>query len=190
VILPPGDVLRQELPPGPVTPIVFSFREHRRLADLIDTGASVAFDLDGTGRPRNWSWVRPDTALLVWDPSGAGRITSGRQLFGSVTWWLLPGDGYRAMDLLDDDRDGELTGQELRGLAAWFDRNTNGRSEPGEVTPLDKLGVAGLKTTAMSRDGDSPMHRRGLRLSDGRTLPTYDWLARPARPTPSDPHSP
>lgn len=171
----------QALPMGPITPIVFSFAEHDSLSDLIDTDASVAFDLDGTGRAQRWAWVKPTTALLVWDPAGRGRITSGRQLFGSVTWWILPGDGYRAMDLLDDDRDGELAGAELRGLAAWFDHDGDGLSDPGEVTVLSDLGVAGLAVEATSRDGEALMHPAGLRMKDGRTLPTYDWIAQPAQ---------
>ena len=45
-------------------------------------------------------------------------------MFGSVTWWLFFSDGYRALDTLDDNRDGRLTGSELSGIAVWFDRNT------------------------------------------------------------------
>lgn len=168
------------LPRGPITPIVFSLEPHDRLADLIDAQAAVTFDLDGAGRDQRWQWVKPNTALLVWDPLGTGQITCGRQLFGSVTWWLMPGDGYRAMDLLDDNRDGELTDDELRGLSAWFDRNGNGVSDNGEVRRLDELGITGLAVKATARDGDAPMHPAGLRLNDGATRPTYDWIAQPA----------
>ena len=169
-----------DLPMGPITPIVFALEAHDGLAALLDGDATVAFDLDGTGRPQRWTWVKPDTGILVWDPLDRRQITSGRQLFGSVTWWLLPGDGYRAMDLLDDDRDGELAGAELRGLAVWFDRDQDGISDKSEVTPIAELPIAGLSVRPMSRDGDSPMHPAGLRLIDGRSLPTYDWLAEPA----------
>lgn len=170
----------KELPRGPITPIVFSLQPHKQLSDLIDDRSAVSFDLIGAGRAEKWQWVKPGTALLVWDPAGAGRITSGRQLFGSVTWWLMPADGYRAMDLLDDNRDGELAGAELAGLSAWFDRNTNGVSDVGEVVTLRDLGVAGIAVKALSRDGQALMHPRGLRMNDGRTVPTYDWIAKPA----------
>lgn len=170
----------EELPSGGITPIVFSLHSVDSLNALIDESASVAFDLDGTGRAQRWTWVKAgtDVALLVWDPSGGGEIRSGRQLFGSVTWWLLPGDGYRALDLLDDNRDGELTGDELRGLAAWFDRNADGVSEPGEVVPLSQLPIAGLGVKATSHEGDCMMNPLGLRLTDGTLLPTWDWLAK------------
>lgn len=170
-----------ELPPGPITPIVFALEEVERIGSLIDTEASVAFDLDGTGRAsQRWQWVEPGAVLLVWDPHETGRIASGRQLFGSATWWLLPGDGFRAMALLDDDGDGWLAGEELRGLAGWRDRNGDGLSQRGEVVPLETLGVRGLATEATGHDGDHPVHRSGLRLEGGRTLPLWDWLAEPA----------
>jgi len=168
---------------GAVTPIILSLEPDRSLADLLsDDDTVVSFDLDGDGHAERRPWVQPDTALLVWDPAGDGRITSGRQLFGSVTWWLLPGDGYRAMSLLDDDRDGELaggnaSGGELPGLALWFDRNTNAISDPGEVIPIEQTDIVGLKTEALTEEAGSPMHPQGLRLRDGRTLPTWDWIA-------------
>jgi len=166
------------IPWGKITPIVFSFSEHAELSDLLaDDDVTVAFDLDGTGRPQRWSWVKADTAILVWDPHGTGRVESGRQLFGSVTWWLLPGDGYRAMDLLDDNRDGELAGVELRGLAVWQDGNSNGVSDDGEVTAIEKTPIAALAVKPQSYDGDASMHEHGLRLKDGTRVPTYDWVA-------------
>ncbi|MBT3202234.1 MAG: hypothetical protein HN350_20220, partial [Phycisphaerales bacterium] len=53
------------------------------------SGTAVRFDLDGDGRAQSWPWVKPTTGILVWDPSGQGRITSGQQLFGSVTIWMF-----------------------------------------------------------------------------------------------------
>ena len=167
-------------PIGAITPIVFSLEgSGQTLSDHLASDTRVTFNLDGTGRTQRWSWVQPDTALLVWDPHGTGRITSGRQLFGSVTWWLFWTDGYHALAALDDDHNGELAGAELHGIAAWFDRNQNGTSEPGEVTPVTKLGIEAIACHATGREGRHPMHRQGLRLDDGTTRPTWDWIARP-----------
>jgi hypothetical protein len=170
----------QALPMGAITPIVFSFEAHSGLSDLIDERAAVAFDLDGMQRGAKWLWVKPGTALLVWDPRRTGQITSGKQLFGSVTWWLMPGDGYRALDLLDDNRDGELSGAELAGLSAWFDTNVNGVSEIGEVVPLDELPITALSTRATSREPLGLSNTTGMKLRDGSTAPTYDWFAESA----------
>src|SRR6185295_1903688 len=89
-----------------------------------------------------------------------------------------------ALDALDDSRDGKLSGSELRGLAVWFDRNSNGVSDPGEVVPIELLGIESIETRAESMDGESPANQCGLVTQDGRVLPTYDWVAHPA---PSEP---
>jgi len=165
---------------GIVTPIIFSVSSPATLEQLLDPQCVVRFDLDGDGRAEQRPWVRPDTAILAWNPDGSGRITSGRQLFGSVTWWLFFADGYRALDALDDDRDGWLRGDELRGLAAWFDRDSDGISDAGEVVPLARLGVEALATHWVGRQRGMPFHPAGLRLRSGRAVPTYDWIAPPA----------
>lgn len=167
-----------ELPhPNAITPIVFSLMD-APLSKLTSATAS-SFDLEGTGRPQQWQWLTPDTGLLVWDPSHTGMISSGTQLFGSVSWWLFFDNGYQALACLDDNHNGELVGPELKGIAAWFDRNSNGVSDKGEVVPLAELNIEAISTnvTGTADDGRSPMSSQGLRMLDGRTLPTYDWIA-------------
>jgi hypothetical protein len=164
-----------------ITPIIFSVQRTAPLSDLIDAKKKVAFDLDGTGRQQRYLWLRPDTGILVWDPWGEGRITSGRQLFGSVTFRMFWADGYRALDALDDNRDGELRGKELQGLAVWFDRNQNGVSDRGEVIPIERSGSAAISARATSSVGVSLANERGLVMTDGRILPTYDWTTSPLK---------
>ena len=166
-----------KLPLGPITPIVFSLQGAESLADLLTPARVVSFDLDGDGAVERRPWVKPTTGFLAWDGNGDGRITSGRELFGSVTWWLLFPNGYRALDMLDDNRDGALAGAELKGLSVWFDRNSNGTSDAGEVVSTDSLGIAAISTRPTGYDGKSPMHTAGICFKDGRTLPSYDWIA-------------
>jgi hypothetical protein len=165
---------------GPITPIIFSLAAAGQLNELLDPGHVVKFDLDGTGRGQAWPWVKPTTSILVWDPKSTGRIESGKQLFGSVTWWIFWRDGYAALDALDDNRDGKLSGDELKGLAIWTDRNGNGVSDPGEVVSLESAGVVGIEARATGMDGKSPMNSIGLRMKDGRLLTTWDWVVLPA----------
>ncbi|MBN1358968.1 MAG: hypothetical protein JW993_00165 [Sedimentisphaerales bacterium] len=164
---------------GMITPIVFSLSRHTALPDLLAPEIRARFDLDGDGLIETWTWVRPETGILVWDPEQAGRITSGRQFFGSVTWWLFFANGYRALDSLDDNRDGLLAGEELAGISVWFDRNSNAQADEGEVIPVEELGVVSLAARSAGFDGDSPMNATGLELRDGRVVPTYDWIASP-----------
>ena len=159
-----------------VTPIIFSPEQRTSLADLLASDGGVQFDLDGDGRVERWPWVKPTTGILVWDPQRTGQITSGRQLFGTVTWWLFFSDGYHALDALDDNRDGELTGVELVGISVWFDRDSDGQADDGEVVPVEKLGITALATQATGHDGKSLTNPAGLTLKDGRTVPTYDWV--------------
>src|SRR5258708_18304500 len=165
----------EKLPRGPVSPIVLSLRSGASLDDLLAPELRVRFDLDGTGRAQTYFWLRPDAALLVWDPEHTGRVTSGRQLFGNVTWWMFWENGYQALAALDDDRDGWLKGPELKGLALWFDRNQNGIADPGEVIPIEEAGVEALAVTADA----ALMNPSGVRMKDGRVLPTWDWVVTP-----------
>lgn len=170
------------LPHGKITPVIFSLDGRGGLRDLLAAGAVAEFDLDGDGKAEAWPWVRPDTVFLAWDPAGTGKIASGRQLFGSVTWWMFWNDGYHALDALDDDRDGWVSGGELRGIVGWQDRNLNGRSDPGEAVPVTALGVEAIRTRATHLDGGCPASAGGLRLGGGRFADTFDWVARPAVP--------
>jgi len=167
----------QSLPPGPVTPIVFSLDPQvTSIQGLLDPGHTVKFDLSGFGRAEAWPWIAPGTSLLVWDPAGSGKIEDGRQLFGTYTWGIFWENGFRALSMLDDNHDGQLTGPELNGLAAWTDRNGDGISTPDEVIPLSKLGIRSIATAPEDQEGVHPHHPAGLTLQDGTTRPVWDWI--------------
>ncbi len=165
-------------PPNAITPLVLDLTQRKNLDDLLQPATKVNFDLDGSGRVQTYDWVKPTTAFLVWDPEHEGKITSGRQLFGNATWWMLWDNAYAALDALDDNRDGWLSGKELRGLALWYDRNGNGKSDPGEVIPIEQAQITALNTHSDGRDGLSFSSSEGLKLKDGRVLPTYDWVTK------------
>ena len=165
--------------PKAITPIVMRIEgaSPGSLDQLIAGNRTVRFDLDADGKAEERPWVNPDTAILVWDPEHTGKITNGKQLFGNMTFFMLFSDGYRALDALDDDRDGQLAGDELKGLALWHDRNTNGISEPGEVTPIKDTPVRSIATTQTGKvNGLHPMNAAGVTLDDGSTRPTWDWV--------------
>jgi len=162
-----------------VTPIIFSLEGPAQLRLLLKPGGMVKFDLDGRGSNHSWPWVSPRTCLLAWDPDGTGKITSGRQLFGSASWWMFWKDGYRALNVLDDNRDGWLSNSELAGLAVWRDANGNGASDTGEVIPVSAAGIEALAVAATGVSEGMPCNTQGLRLKSGQVLPTYDWVTQP-----------
>lgn len=89
-------------------------------------------------------------------------------------------DGYEALDALDDNRDRRLVGDELAGLAVWFDRDGDGVSCSDEVVSVQALRINAISTQATRRAGREPMCDSGVEFHDGRVLPTYDWVAEPA----------
>ena len=175
-----ANIQKIESMPRPVTPIIFSLSGGSSLDELLDPAREIKFDLRGFGKAETWPWVRSTTAVLVWDPKGEGKITSGTQLFGSATWWMMWPDGYAPLRALDDDRDGFLTGSELKGLSAWEDRDGNGKSDPGEVRPLQTLGIRWLSTRP-DEGGSILSSAKGIGLNDGTVLPTFDWIPTPNR---------
>ena len=166
--------------PRPITPIAIPLRDGLTWRDLEDRNATVTFDADGMG-PRKWSWITKDAGWLVHDPKNTGKITSGLQLFGNVSFWCFWANGYEAMRSLDDNRDGILRGKELDGLAIWHDANGDGICDPGEVRPLSYYGIVGLSCewqtdpTHPDRIAFSP---RGVIFRDGTTRPSFDFILR------------
>jgi len=160
-----------------ITPVLVPLRNELKLDELVDASAQVAFDLDGSGERNHWGWITTNAAWLVYDHDGSGRITSGLQLFGNVTFWIFWPDGYAALASLDDDGDGKLIGEELRGLALWHDRNSNGVSDPGEVTAIAEWGIVAIDCQRELHLSGIPFSPHGVILHDGATRATYDWIA-------------
>jgi tetratricopeptide (TPR) repeat protein len=168
----------------PITPIAIPLEDHLAATDIEEHGRSVAFDADGSGFQKRWTWIRPNAGWLVFDRYAEGRITSGLQLFGSVTFWLFWENGYDALRSLDDDGDGSIAGRELDGLSLWHDRNSNGVSERGEVKPVTAWGIAAL-STAYEHDPQQPdeiAHSpKGVTFANGKVRPTFDLILRSLR---------
>lgn len=169
--------------PRPITPIVIPLLDRVEPGNLLDQSADVRFDADGTGLQKHWTWISSDAGWLVFDPRKTGKITSALQMFGSVTFWMFWGNGYEALRSLDNNGDGTLTGEELRGLAVWRDINRNGVSDNGEVRTLADWGIIAVscqyvsELAAPNRIAWSPL---GVTFRDGSTRPTYDVVLRPA----------
>jgi tetratricopeptide (TPR) repeat protein len=168
--------------PRPITPIAIPLSDGATIKTIIDLNAAVPFDADGSGRRRAWTWITDQAGWLVYDASGRGQITSALQWFGDSTFWAFWHNGYEALRALDDNRDGELRGSELRHLAIWHDANHNGRSERGEVLPLTRYGIEALSCRFLKGDGiyTAAWSDAGVRFAAGRTRPTYDVILRTA----------
>jgi len=168
--------------PRAITPVAVPLADGLTPRQIVDLDAKVLFDADGSGLRRQWTWISAQAAWLVYDASKSGRITSSLQWFGDTTFWLFWNNGYEAMAALDDDRDGELKGSELRYLALWRDANVNGVSDPGEVRPLAQHGIVALSCRFTRGDGllIAAESARGVRFDTGHVRPTYDVILRTA----------
>ena len=162
-----------------ITPVAVPLRDGLRARDIEDRNAAVAFDADGSGLKRKWTWVTKDAGWLVYDPKGNGVVTSGLQMFGGVTFWLFWETGYDALASLDDNGDGVLTGDELKGLGIWHDANGNGICDPGEVKPLSAYGIVAV-SCRFQRDPNHPdriaFSPNGVTFRNGKTRPTFDII--------------
>ncbi|MGC4003099.1 MAG: hypothetical protein QM811_08170 [Pirellulales bacterium] len=166
----------------PITPIAVPLRAGLTAVDIVDDAARVAFDADGTGVKKTWSWITPDAAWLVTDHRGDGKPDSGLRLFGNVSFCCFWENGYHALRALDDDRDGRLSGRELHGLALWRDLNANGVADAGEVRSLSEHGVTALSCDYRideTHPDRMPYASRGVTFENGEARPTYDVILHP-----------
>jgi hypothetical protein len=109
----------------------------------------VMFDMNGDGLKTKIAWTKggSEVAFLARDVDGDGRITNGRELFGSFT---VPGlkNGFIALAELQFKesgvRRGDVTALDpmFDKLLLWTDRNHNGESEPEELRPFGELFAA------------------------------------------------
>jgi tetratricopeptide (TPR) repeat protein len=170
--------------PRPITPLAVPLKNGLTIADIENRDASVAFDADGTGLQKKWTWINANAAWLVHDPKQTGKVTSALQMFGNVTFWLFWETGYDALASLDDNRDGTISGAELAGLSLWHDANSNGICDAGEVKPLADYGIVSL-SCKYTRDAKHPdrvaVSQFGVTYRDGTTRPTFDVVLHPAK---------
>jgi len=175
-------ISRFQAMPRPVTPIAIPLSDNATVSSIVDLNAQVRFDADGSGHHRRWTWISADAGWLVYDATRKGRITSALQWFGNVTFWLFWKTGYDALASLDDNRDSELKGAELRYLSVWRDVDQDGVSDQGEVRPVNDYGIVAISCVHVSGDGllVAAKSSQGVRLKDGRVRPTYDVILRPS----------
>ena len=171
----------KRIPIGAITPIIFSLHPGAPIGSLLSNRKRVSFDLRGYGERETWPWVAPGTAILVWDPQSRGIITSARQLFGTYSFEIFWQNGFEALETLDDNGDGVLSGDELSGIRVWIDADGSGICHSCDVHDLSELGITSIAVHPTSHDGRHPANPEGITLMDGSSLPMWDWTVRPAK---------
>jgi hypothetical protein len=137
-------------PYGFQSPLVFNLSAGNGIEFL---GRSVPFNLDGKGA-RPLDWVAPAYPFLALDANGNGLIDDGTELFGTAT--LLASthqtakNGFAALAQYDDNHDNRIDAKDAiyARLLLWSDANSNGVSEPTELSPLSFSGVDAINLNA------------------------------------------
>jgi hypothetical protein len=131
------------------TPLVLVFDEARTVAYSRDDGRS-AFDLSARqdGSATRTDWPTAATPWLALDRDGDGRITSGRELFGSATQLTtrIARNGFQALGDLDADRDGDVDHRDplFADLLVWTDADGDRISTQSELRSIADLGIVSL----------------------------------------------
>ncbi len=166
----------------------------------VTLGAPVAdrFDIDGDGKRDEISWVTSDdTPYLVRDGNGNGLVDDVDEMFGNRTRPALGGrpsmDGFEALaawdkDALGGSADGVVDEHDAvwSTLRLWFDRNHDGRTDPGELETLEAHGVRSLglgyvqvrhELSAAGKKQGAIRQRGAATLRDGNVVPMMDvWF--------------
>ncbi len=166
-------------------------------AEIGSVATAVQFPLNPRQSGKWFVWRASAAApLLVHDPLHTGMIDSAQQLFGNWTFGgkrlasLLDdsgqarpwSNGFEALATLDADGNGRVDGKELSDLALWFDANSNGVSEHGEVVSLNDAGVTSLGYDVDYKDEltHNLYSNEGFeRLVDGKVVTgrSVDWYS-------------
>lgn len=114
--------------------------------ELRPADGSILFDHDADGIKTGTGWIGADDGILVRDLNGDGKITTGRELFGTETLksnGQKAADGFDALADLDSNHDGNFTSATRPGgqVKVWRDLNQNGVTDTGELFGLDQLGI-------------------------------------------------
>ena len=134
------------------TPLVLIFDTTSAVTYWTDEG-SHRFDLSptGDGSATQVDWPTSATPWLAIDRDGDGRISSGRELFGSASPTLtgVAHDGFEALAELDANDDQVIDRRDpgYDALLIWSDANHDRISQPEELTSLNELGVSSLSLT-------------------------------------------
>jgi SdrD B-like domain len=136
-------------------------------------GKTVAFDILSNGKPVQIEWFRGDgDGILVDNRDGRAAVDmKGSRLFGDQAGLFR--NGFEQLAQLDTNRDGTITGDELRGLAVWVD-NGDAVVQPGEMRSLADAGIVSISTAMSMSHG---LMQSSATMADGRQVLAEDvWF--------------
>lgn len=146
-----------------VTPIAIDTDINGRVENI---AGNFQFDMDGDGIDENlMQWFSPTDGILI--SKDYGEQISGEHLFGDMGQKYS--DGFAKLSLEDIDKNGVVSGAELKTLAIWTDRNSNTEVDSGEISSLASHSIEALSV-------EHYKYSARATLSTGKTLLMRDVL--------------
>jgi hypothetical protein len=147
--------------------------------ELTQAGSGAFFDINGDGRKESTAWVKGSSAFLVMDRNNNGTIDDGTELFGDQHGAL---HGFQELARFDSNSDSVINNRDtvFKALKVYQDMNGNGRIDSGEVTSLERAGVASINLDFTQMDsqksGNSLILKGSFTTTDGSTRDIADAL--------------
>ncbi|MQA18776.1 SdrD B-like domain-containing protein [Rugamonas rivuli] len=136
-----------------------------------------SFDLLGTGKAIQSGWLSGSDGFLAIDSNGNGKIDSINELFGGAS----KGSGFAKLETYDSNHDGVVDAKDAQfsSLLIWQDKNSDGKTDAGELLSLKDAGVVSLKvayTELPFVDANNNLHleRSSVVLSNGKSADMTD----------------
>lgn len=146
---------------------------------LTPAGRGASFDINGDGKKESTAWVKGDSAFLVMDRNNNGLIDDGSELFGDQHG---ASNGFQELARFDTCRDNIIDRKDSawNALKVYQDLNSNGAIDYGEVTSLEKAGVASINldftTTDSQQSGNRLIMKGSFTTTDGTKRNIMDAL--------------
>jgi len=136
-----------------------------------------SFDLLGNGKAIQSGWLSASDGFLAIDSNGNGKIDSINELFGGAS----KGSGFAKLASYDSNHDGVVDANDAQfaSLLIWQDKNSDGKTDAGELMSLKEAGVASLKvayTELPFVDANNNLHleRSSVVMSNGKAADMTD----------------
>ncbi|MHC9540964.1 MAG: hypothetical protein AB9903_15805 [Vulcanimicrobiota bacterium] len=146
---------------------------------LTPAGRGASFDINGDGKKESTAWVKGGSAFLVMDRNNNGLIDDGNELFGDQHG---ASNGFQELARFDTCRDNIIDRKDtvFKALKVYQDLNSNGAIDYGEVTSLEKAGVASINldftTTDSQQSGNRLIMKGSFTTTDGTERNIMDAL--------------
>ncbi|WHU01956.1 cadherin domain-containing protein [Sphingomonas sp. NIBR02145] len=116
-------------------------------------GSTTRFDMDGDGALERTGWIESGDAFLALDRNSDGKISGISEIsfVGDLAGAKTDLEGLKAFD---SNGDGALTALDARfaEFKLWFDTNSNGVSDAGEIRSLAEADIVSINLSATAAD--------------------------------------